>query len=215
MKSHYNIISFLIPDFVEIQRNSFVFFLLEGFVKSFSKRKRIRDSKRRYRYQPKPYLNLFLYPEYYQLNYPEYSPTQAVLKGKTYESKLYVPAQLVNRRTKEVSTEWVLLGNLPLMTKRGHFIINGSPRVIVNQLVRSPGIYYNQGYDTQGNLIIWGDLIPQRGTWLRLKKDKNGTVWALSKSKPKIEAVALLQSFGLQIKEIKAEAPNVYRELLL
>lgn len=215
MKSHYNTVSFLIPDFVEIQRNSFVFFLLEGFVKSFSKRKRIRDSKRRYRYQPKPYLNLFLYPEYYQLNYPEYSPTQAVLKGKTYESKLYVPAQLVNRQTKEVSTEWVLLGNLPLMTKRGHFIINGSPRVIVNQLVRSPGIYYNQGYDTQGNLIIWGDLIPQRGTWLRLKKDKNGTVWALSKSKPKIEAVALLQSFGLQRKEIKAEAPNVYRELLL
>lgn len=83
-------------------------------------------------------MNLFLYPEYYQLNYPEYSPTQAVLKGKTYESKLYVPAQLVNRQTKEVSTEWVLLGNLPLMTKRGHFIINGSPRVIVNQLVRSP-----------------------------------------------------------------------------
>ena len=72
---------------------------------------------------------------------------RSYLKSKSYSCKLYVPVQLTNRQSNEIKLQWVLLGNLPLMTKRGHFIINGSPRVVINQLVRSPGIYYQEAID--------------------------------------------------------------------
>ena len=74
-----------------------------------------------------------------------------------------------------------MFGDLPLMTERGHFILNGSPRVIINQLVRSPGIYYQQRIASDGEKTFHADLIPQRGAWLRLEVDKKGNLWARMK----------------------------------
>jgi len=139
MRFHEHLVSSFIPDFVEIQRKSFSAFLKKGIIKELSNRNPITNATHD--------LELFFYPQYYQLNRPECTPTEAILKSKSYSCKLYVPAQLTNRQTNEIKLQWVLLGNLPLMTKRGHFIINGSPRVVINQLVRSPGIYYQELID--------------------------------------------------------------------
>lgn len=146
MRLKTQIISFFIPDFIDIQRKSFCYFLETGIIKEFSKRNFITNFSKN--------LELIFYPEYYKLNPPEWNTKQAILKAKTYSCRLYVPAQLTNFQTKEIKLKWVLLGHLPLMTKRGHFIINGSPRVIINQMIRSPGIYYQQIIDKKKSELI-------------------------------------------------------------
>nr|YP_009106261.1 beta subunit of RNA polymerase [Interfilum terricola]AIT95125.1 beta subunit of RNA polymerase [Interfilum terricola] len=186
---YYDIFIFLLPDFITIQRNSFYSFLEKGIIKEFSKRNPIINSNKT--------LELIFYPEYYKLNPPEWNTKEAILKSKTYACRLYIPAQLTNHQTKDVKLQWVLLGNLPLMTKRGHFIINGSPRVIVNQMIRSPGIYYQQSLDKKKNETYFADLISYRGAWLRLETDKKKRIWARMKKTPKISILVFLQALGL------------------
>nr|YP_009105677.1 beta subunit of RNA polymerase [Neocystis brevis]AIT94436.1 beta subunit of RNA polymerase [Neocystis brevis] len=181
--------SFFIPDFVEIQRKSFFDLLEKGLINEIKKRNFIST--------PNNDVQLIFYPDYYQLNPPEWTPKQAILKSKSYTCRLYVPAQLINNLTKKINLQWVLLGNLPLMTKRGHFIINGSPRIIINQMVRSPGIYYQQTIDKYKKRSYYADLISHRGTWLRLETDKKQRVWARMKKTPKVSILIFLQSFGL------------------
>ena len=195
MRFHEHLVSSFIPDFVEIQRKSFSTFLKKGFIKELANRNPITNGTHD--------LELFFYPQHYQLNRPECTPTQAILKSKSYACKLYVPAQLTNRQTNEVKLQWVLLGNLPLMTKRGHFIINGSPRVVINQLVRSPGIYYQELIDIKKKKTYYADLISLRGAWLRLEIDKKRRVWARMKKTPKISALVFLQALGFTFEDIK------------
>ena len=195
MRFHEHLVSSFIPDFVEIQRKSFSTFLKKGFIKELANRNPITNGTHD--------LELFFYPQYYQLKRPEWSPTQAILKSKSYACKLYVPAQLTNRQTNEIKLQWVLLGNLPLMTKRGHFIINGSPRVVINQLVRSPGIYYQELIDIKKKKTYYADLISLRGAWLRLEIDKKRRVWARMKKTPKISALVFLQALGFTFEEIQ------------
>ncbi len=195
MRFHEHLVSSFIPDFVEIQRKSFSALLKKGLIKELSNRNPITNATHD--------LELFFYPQYYQLNRPEYTPTEAILKSKSYSCKLYVPAQLTNRQTNEIKLQWVLLGNLPLMTKRGHFIINGSPRVVINQLVRSPGIYYQELIDIKKKKTYYADLISLRGAWLRLEIDKKRRVWARMKKTPKISALVFLQALGFTREQIK------------
>ena len=169
-------VSFLIQDFAKIQRESFLIFLQTGIARQLSKRN--------------PFVSLstgieiVFYPASYRLAPPEWTIKDALLRGKTYNCRLYVPVQISDKKKKKIGVQWVLLGHLPLMTKRGHFIINGSPRVVVNQLVRSPGIYYQQQTDTKGRTIYYADIIPQRGTWLRLETDKRSRFWAKNEKNP-------------------------------
>lgn len=179
---------FLIPYFIEIQRKSFSDFLEKGIIKELFRRNPITNAKND--------LELVFFPEKYQLTPPEFNSKQAIFNVKTYACKLYVPAQLTNWENNQVTFQWVLLGNLPLMTKRGHFIINGSARVIVNQLVRSPGIYYQQAIDITKKKTVYADLISQRGAWLRLEIDKKKRVWAKMKKTPKISILVFLQAMG-------------------
>ena len=195
MRFHEHLVSSFIPDFVEIQRKSFSAFLKKGIIKELSNRNPITNATHD--------LELFFYPQYYQLNRPECTPTEAILKSKSFSCKLYVPAQLTNRQTNEIKLQWVLLGNLPLMTKRGHFIINGSPRVVINQLVRSPGIYYQELIDIKKKKTYYADLISFRGAWLRLEIDKKRRVWARMKKTPKISALVFLQALGFTREQIK------------
>ena len=195
MRFHEHLVYSFIPDSVEIQRNSFYTLLKKGFIKELASRNPITNETHD--------LELFFYPKYYQLNRPECTPTEAILKSKSYSCKLYVPVQLTNRQSNEIKLQWVLLGNLPLMTKRGHFIINGSPRVVINQLVRSPGIYYQEAIDIKKRKTYYADLISYRGTWLRLEIDKKRRVWARMKKIPKISALVFLQALGFTRNQMK------------
>ena len=196
MRFHENLVYSFIPDFVDIQRKSFSALLKKGFIRELANRNPITNATHD--------LELFFYPQFYQLNRPECTPTEAILKSKSYSCKLYVPVQLTNRQSNEIKLQWVLLGNLPLMTKRGHFIINGSPRVVINQLVRSPGIYYHELIDVKKRKTYYADLISLRGAWLRLEIDKKQRVWARMKKTPKISALVFLQALGFTEKQIKS-----------
>ena len=180
---------YFISDFVEIQRKSFFELLEKGIIDEFSRRNPITSQKKD--------LELYFYPEYYKLTLPEYNPRQAILRGKSYTSKLYMPVQLTYKKANTIRLKWAYIGNIPLMTKRGHFILNGAARVIVNQIIRSPGIYYQEKlYETfnqkwsekaeESYKRYYADLICLRGTWLRLEIDKEKHIWAQTKKGPKI-----------------------------
>ena len=316
--------SFLVPDFVDIQRKSFFHLLEKGILEEFSKVNPIVSNISQ--------LKLTFYPEKYLLILPDFSLSEAIVQGKTYSCKLYVPVLLgghkaeisasvypvieegddnlrdnvatsfskrptkyqekawegvasknnyvTNRtseqmlfgedqsatnhngsdrvvpndtklyaswknqrgdaqfglgaekidtfthpkrrtpprdgnaaefrspfkrigekraaqRNREGAFSWVLLGNLPLMTKRGHFVINGSPRVLVNQLTRCPGIYFHErrwGVGKTEKRLVYADFVSRRGAWLRLQADKAGEVWARLKRTPKIPFALFYQS---------------------
>ena len=191
---------FFISDFVEIQRRSFFELLEKGIIDEFSKRNPITSLRRD--------VELYFYPEYYKLTIPEYNPRQAILRSKSYTSKLYMPVQLTYKKSNTIRLKWAYIGNLPLMTKRGHFILNGAARVIVNQIIRSPGIYYQEKifesfsheWSQKPDFIYkryYADLICLRGTWLRLEIDKDKEIWAKTKKGPKIPLFWFLIAMGL------------------
>jgi DNA-directed RNA polymerase subunit beta len=191
---------YFLSDFVEIQRKSFYTLLEKGIIEEFSKRNPITNVKKT--------MELFFYPNYYQLTPPDYTPSQAIIKSKSYTSKLYIPVQLTDKNAKTIKLKWVYIGDLPLMTKRGHFILNGCARVIVNQMIRSPGIYYQkkiyENYSDKWsekpeNIFTryYADLICNRGTWLRIEMDRYNKIWAQMKRVPKIPIMWFLIALGL------------------
>nr|UZA61411.1 DNA-dependent RNA polymerase subunit beta - 1 [Chlorogonium euchlorum] len=196
---------YFLSDFVTIQRQSFFQLLEKGLIEEFQKRNPITNLKRD--------LEIFFYPEHYRLTRPEYSPQAAILKNKSYTSKLFVPVQLTDKQNHLILLKWVYIGNLPIMTKRGHFILNGAARVIVNQILRSPGIYYQQkvyeNYEEKWSQKpddtyrrYYADLICMRGTWLRIEMDKEKNIWAQTKKGPKIPIYWFLLAMGLSEKTI-------------
>jgi DNA-directed RNA polymerase beta subunit len=196
---------YFLSDFVSIQRQSFLKLLETGLIEEFSKRNPITSEKND--------LELFFYPEYYILTRPEYNPQEAISKNKSYTSKLFVPAQLTDKVNNVKLVKWVYIGNIPLMTKRGHFILNGAARVIVNQILRSPGLYYQEKfYETyeekwsqnpeESYKRYYVDLICMRGTWLRIEMDKDKNIWAQMKKGPKIPIFWFLLAMGLSEKTI-------------
>ncbi len=191
---------YFLSDFVEIQRQSFFELLENGIIAEFSKRNPITSFKKD--------VEIYFYPEYYKLTIPEFNPRQAILRCKSYTSKLYMPVQLTYKKSNTIRLKWAYIGNLPLMTKRGHFILNGAARVIVNQIIRSPGIYYqeklhetfNQKWSQKPETSYkryYADLICLRGTWLRLEIDKEKNIWAQTKKGPKIPVFWFLIAMGL------------------
>lgn len=205
---------YFLSDFVEIQRKSFFFFLEKGLIEEFLKRNPINNIKKD--------LSFYFYPEYYKLTPPEYTPREAILNSKSYTSKLYMPIQVTDRKKKIVKLKWVYIGSLPLMTKRGHFILNGAPRVIVNQIIRSPGIYYGEKIRENYNdkwsqkpensyKRYYADLICLRGTWLRIEIDKEKNIWAQMKKGPKIPIFWFLIAMGIPERIIFRSIYEPYR----
>ena len=154
--------------------------------------------------QPTPtsQFQVFLHSNQYKLIPPNETIQTAILKSKTYSSPIYVPADLKTSSNQVILSQWVLLGNLPLMTNRGHFIINGTPRVILHQLVRSPGVYFHRSKNKKTH---YADIICQRGVWLRLEIDKKGLIWIRMKTIPKIPMISFLQSIGLEHPHLLAQ----------
>jgi DNA-directed RNA polymerase subunit beta len=195
-----NISRVLAPDFLEIQRLSFLKFLETGLVNEIKRRNPITSYGKDYQ--------LYFYSDSYQLEFPEVNCKDSLIYGKTYASRLFLPVQLNNRLTGEAKFQWVLLGTIPLMTKRGHFVLNGCPRVIINQLLRSPGVYYQKRLDSENNDIFYADFICERGAWLRIEMDTQQRIWARMKRTPKIPILILLQSLGMPLENIFANTQH-------
>lgn len=197
--------NFFLPDFLEIQRQGFFYLLEKGIVEEIQKRNPITNVEKQ--------IEIFFYPEYYRFTKPLYSIEQALFFKKSYVAKFYVPVQLTDRTKKRIFLKWVLLAHFPLMTNRGHFVLNGSPRVIIHQLVRSPGIYFRENKHevfsskwsekpTTTFRRFYADIICSKGTWLRIESEKDFSMWAKMKKGPKIPLLWFLLGMGLSEKYI-------------
>ena len=184
----------LLPDLIEIQRSSFRWFLEEGLIEELNSFSPISD------YTGK--LELHFMGQDYQLKEPKYDVEEAKRRDSTYAVQMYVPTRLIDKETGEINEMQVFIGDLPLMTERGTFIINGAERVIVNQIVRSPGVYYKAETDKNGRRTYSASLIPNRGAWLKFETDKNGLVWVRIDKTRKLSAQVLLKAIGLGDNEI-------------
>lgn len=194
MSKNNKISTFSLPDLVEIQRASFCWFLEEGLaeeIKNFSPITDYTDN-----------LELHLLGDEYKLKYPKYSINECKRRDATYSVQLYVPARLINKETGTIKEQEVFIGDLPLMTDRGTFVINGAERVIVNQIVRSPGIYYKSETDKQGRRTYSSSLISNRGAWVKFETDKNDLVWVRIDKTRKIAAHVFLKAMGLSDSDI-------------
>jgi DNA-directed RNA polymerase subunit beta len=186
--------NYMLPDLVEIQRSSFRWFLEEGLIEELDSFSPITD------YTGK--LELRFLGKDYKLKRPKYDVDEAKRRDASYAVQMYVPTQLINKETREISQMDVFIGDLPLMTDRGTFIINGAERVIVNQIVRSPGVYYKSELDKNGRRTYSASLIPNRGAWLKFETDKNDIVWVRIDKTRKLSAQVLLKALGLSDNEI-------------
>jgi DNA-directed RNA polymerase subunit beta len=187
--------AFTLPDLVEIQRASFRWFLEEGLIEELDSFSPITD------YTGK--LELHFLGKDFKLKRPKYDVDEAKRRDSTYAVQMYVPTRLINKETGEIKEQpEVFIGDLPLMTDRGTFIINGAERVIVNQIVRSPGVYYKSETDKNGRRAYNASLIPNRGAWLKFETDKNDLVWVRIDKTRKLSAQVLLKALGLTDSEI-------------
>ena len=186
--------AFLLPDLIEIQRSSFRWFLEEGLIEELNSFSPITD------YTGK--LELHFLGQNYKLKRPKYSVDEAKRRDSTYAVQMYVPTRLINKETGEIKEQEVFIGDLPLMTDRGTFIINGAERVIVNQIVRSPGVYYKSEVDKNGRRTYSASLIPNRGAWLKFETDRNDLVWVRIDKTRKLSAQVLLKALSLSDNEI-------------
>ncbi|WDH79425.1 DNA-directed RNA polymerase subunit beta [Microbacterium esteraromaticum] len=145
------------------------------------------------------FTNPYLEPE-------KYSIDECKERGKTYAAPLYVEAEFMNHQTGEIKTQTVFMGDFPLQTDKGTFIINGSERVVVSQLVRSPGVYFDKTPDkTSDKDIVTARVIPSRGAWLEFEIDKRDQVGVRIDRKRKQSVTVFLKALGLTSEEILAE----------
>lgn len=200
--------AFTLPDLVEIQRSSFRWFLEVGLIEELESFSPIAD------YTGK--LELHFLGKNYKLKRPKYDVDEAKRRDATYAVQMYVPTRLINKETGEIKEQEVFIGDLPLMTERGTFIINGAERVIVNQIVRSPGVYYKSETDKNGRRCYNASLIPNRGAWLKFETDKNDIVWVRIDKTRKLSAHVLLKALGLTDNEIfdRLRHPEYYQKTI-
>ena len=131
----------------------------------------------------------------YYLDEPKYDEKTSKEKNISYEAPLRCQVKLLNKQTGEVKEQEVYLGDLPLMTDRGTFVINGVERVVVSQLIRSPGVFFTMEYQ-KGKKLFGAKIIPNRGAWLEMETDLDGAIWVKIDRKRKIAITSLLRAFG-------------------
>lgn len=129
---------------------------------------------------------------------PKYSIEECKERDTNYAAPLRVQVRLINQETGEIKEQEIFMGDFPLMTEQGTFIINGAERVIVTQLVRSPGIYYEQKYDKVGKKLINATVIPNRGAWLEYETDSNDVFSVRIDRTRKLPVTVLLKAMGLE-----------------
>ncbi len=189
------------PNFLEIQKESYRKFLQDNI--PIEKRKNIGLHKVFKDVFPIQDFtgNLVLDYIHYTIKENKYSPLECWERGSTFSAPLEVRISLVNKKTGEIKEQDVFMGEIPLMTDSGSFIINGAERVIVNQLIRSPGIYYGSE-EYAGNKTLYNyRIIPNRGSWLEFGFDSNNMIFVRIDKKRKIAATALLRALGYERNE--------------
>ena len=175
------------PDLIEVQKNSYERFLKEDL------REVLNDVSPIYDFNG----NLKLeFVDYALDKTPKYSLEECRERDMTYATALKVLVRLTNNETGEVKESEVFMGDFPLMTEHGTFIINGGERVIVSQLVRSPGVYYRESIDKAGKHLFDTQVIPSRGAWLEYEIDSNDVIWVRVDRARKLPVTSLLRALG-------------------
>ncbi|MCM1564812.1 MAG: DNA-directed RNA polymerase subunit beta [Dehalobacter sp.] len=174
------------PNLIEIQQNSYEWFLKEGLREMFRDISPIQDFTG----------NLVLEFIDYSLGDPKYEVEECKERDVTFAAPLRVKVRLINKETGEVKEQEVFMGDFPLMTDKGTFIINGAERVIVSQLVRSPGVYYSETIDTSGKKLYGATIIPNRGAWLEFETDINDNIFVRVDRTRKLPATVLVRALG-------------------
>ncbi len=175
-----------LPNLIEIQQKSYQWFLEEGLREMFQDISPIEDFTG----------NLVLEFIDYSLGEPKYTVEEAKERDVTYAAPLRVKVRLINKETGEVKEQEVFMGDFPLMTETGTFIINGAERVIVSQLVRSPSVYYSMKIDKNGKPMYTATVIPNRGAWLEFETDTKDVLYVRIDRTRKIPVTVLLRALG-------------------
>ncbi len=189
-----------IPNLVEVQKDSYKSFIDEGISEVFEDFSPITDYS--------DHFELY-FLDHRLIDEPKYSEKECRDRDATYAIPLRVKVLLVNKVTNEVLDQDVFMGEIPKMTNNGSFIINGAERVIVSQLVRSPGVYNAFELDKTGKKLFQTTVIPNRGAWLEFEQDANGVLWVKVDRTRKLPATVLLRALGFgedaQIRELFAD----------
>jgi len=175
-----------LPDLIEVQKKSYAWFLKEGLADLFDEISPISDFMGR---------DLELYLTDYYFDEPKFDEAESKAKNVTYEAALRVKARLVNKKTGQSISQEVFLGDFPLMTQNGTFIINGIERAVVSQLIRSAGVIFT-AENIRGRKYYGAKIIPNRGAWIEIETDVNHVLWARIDRKRKVAVTSLLRAFG-------------------
>ncbi len=176
------------PNLIEVQKNSYRWFLEEGLRDVFNDTTAITDYAG----------NLMLeFIDYRLDDTPKYTVEECKERDVTYAAPLRVRARLINKETGEIKESEVFMGDFPLMTESGTFVINGAERVIVSQLVRSPGVYYGMSYDGTGKKLFTSTVIPNRGAWLEYETDSSDVFYVRIDKNRKIPVTVFARALGL------------------
>ena len=196
------------PNLIEVQKKSYQWFLDEGLREVFKDVATITDHNE----------NLVLSFIDYRLDEkPKYSITECKERDTTYAAPLRVRAQLLNKETGEIKESEVFMGDFPLMTDSGTFIINGAERVIVSQLVRSPGVYFSLEVDKTGKELFSSTIIPNRGAWIEYETDHNDIMYVRIDKNRKLPMTTFARAIGLttnnEIVEMLGESDRLFATL--
>ena len=177
------------PNLIKVQKDSYDNFIHKGLGEVLEDISPIED------YSGNLVLEFF---DYYMEDKTKYSIEEAKERDATYSARLHVKVRLINRETGEIKEQEIYLGDFPLMTDSGTFIINGAERVVVSQLVRSPGCYYGEEFDTKtGKRTYTSTVMPLRGAWLEYETDGNDVFWVRVDRTRKVPVTTLLRAIGL------------------
>nr|YP_010716481.1 RNA polymerase beta subunit [Zingiber densissimum]WDQ40377.1 RNA polymerase beta subunit [Zingiber densissimum] len=183
-----------IPGFSQIQFEGFCRFINEGLTEEFHKFPKIEDTDQEIEFK--------LFVERYQLVEPLINERNAVYESLTYSSELYVPAGLIWKTGRDMQEETIFIGNIPIMNSLGTFIVNGIYRIVINQILQSPGIYYRSELDHNGISVYTSTIISDWGGRSELEIDRKSRIWARVSRKQKISILVLSSAMGSNLREI-------------
>ena len=191
------------PNLIQVQKDSYNWFIEEGLGEVLKDISPIIDYRK---------FSSRIFRLLYEKK-TKYTQEEAKERDATYSTRLHVKVRLINRETGEIKEQEIYLGDFPLMTESGTFIINGAERVVVSQLVRSPGIYYAIDHDKIGKRLFSSTVIPNRGAWLEYETDANDIFYVKVDRNKKVPITVLIRALGFgtnaEILDIFGEEPKL------
>ena len=188
-----------LPNLIEIQHRSYEWFFREGLRELFDEFSPVKDFIGR---------DLELYFKDFYLDEPKFDEVTARAKNTTYEAALRVQTKLINKKTGEIKEQEIFMGDIPLMTSRGTFIINGIERAVISQIIRSSGVFFTSNL-IRSQRYYGAKIIPNRGAWLEFETDGNKVIWVKIDRKRKVAVTSMLRAFGYgsseEIRELFAD----------